>query len=138
MICSPNRSVQELKTIDCAMSTTAQILFYRITGPMPKAISGLSLFSQTLSLSIKTHDICSFRISVGELLDNRYKSYAFTGKGVFSNVIRCKDKHEKDKDVAIKIIRKNDLMLKAGKSCVDHHLFVNIFLTYYDINQYDI
>ena len=55
-----------------------------------------------------------FRISVGELLDNRYKSYAFTGKGVFSNVIRCKDKHEKDKDVAIKIIRKNDLMLKAG------------------------
>lgn len=55
-----------------------------------------------------------FRISVGELLENRYKSYAFTGKGVFSNVIRCKDKHENDKDVAIKIIRKNDLMLKAG------------------------
>jgi serine/threonine-protein kinase PRP4 len=55
-----------------------------------------------------------FRISVGELLDKRYKSYAFTGKGVFSNVIRCKDQHEKDKDVAIKIIRKNDLMLKAG------------------------
>ena len=71
-------------------------------------------------------------------MDNRYKSYAFTGKGVFSNVIRCKDKHEKDKDVAIKIIRKNDLMLKAGKSCVDHPLFVKIFLTYYDINQYDI
>ena len=82
-----------------------------------------------------------FRISVGELLDNRYKSYAFTGKGVFSNVIRCKgnllsrvlfnvlvvfwkvaksfknilDKHENDKDVAIKIIRKNELMHKAGK-----------------------
>ena len=55
-----------------------------------------------------------FRISVGELLDNRYKSYAFTGKGVFSNVIRCKDKHEDDKDVAIKIIRKNELMHKAG------------------------
>ena len=34
--------------------------------------------------------ITNFRISVGELLDNRYKSYAFTGKGVFSNVIRCK------------------------------------------------
>ena len=60
-----------------------------------------------------------FRISVGELLDNRYKSYAFTGKGVFSNVIRCKDKQQEDKakeDVAIKIIRKNELMHKAGKS----------------------
>lgn len=55
-----------------------------------------------------------FRISVGELLDNRYKSYAFTGKGVFSNVIRCKDKQQEDKDVAIKIIRKNELMHKAG------------------------
>jgi len=60
-----------------------------------------------------------FRISVGELLDNRYKSYAFTGKGVFSNVIRCKDKHENDKDVAIKIIRKNELMHKAGLKEVD-------------------
>jgi len=55
-----------------------------------------------------------FKISVGELLDNRYKSYAYTGKGVFSNVVRCKDKSRNDQDVAIKIIRKNDLMLKAG------------------------
>jgi len=60
-----------------------------------------------------------FRISVGELLDNRYKSYAFTGKGVFSNVIRCKDRTENDKDVAIKIIRKNELMHKAGLKEVD-------------------
>ena len=56
-----------------------------------------------------------FKISVGELLDNRYKSYAYTGKGVFSNVVRCKDKNRNDQDVAIKIIRKNDLMLKSGK-----------------------
>ena len=69
-------------------------------------------FSWKLYFRLKKY--LNFRISVGELLDNRYKSYAFTGKGVFSNVIRCKDKHEKDKDVAIKIIRKNDLMLKAG------------------------
>jgi len=55
-----------------------------------------------------------FKISVGELLDNRYKSYAYTGKGVFSNVVRCKDKMRNDQDLAIKIIRKNDLMLKAG------------------------
>ena len=77
-----------------------------------------SFFAYFKSLSIENHDIFDFRISVGELLDNRYKSYAFTGKGVFSNVIRCKDKHEKDKDVAIKIIRKNDLMLKAGMEII--------------------
>ena len=56
-----------------------------------------------------------FKISVGEMLDNRYKSYAYTGKGVFSNVVRCKDKSRNDHDVAIKIIRKNDLMLKSGR-----------------------
>ena len=44
MICSPNRSVQELKIIDCVMSTTVQIPFYRITGLMPKAISGLIFY----------------------------------------------------------------------------------------------
>lgn len=60
-----------------------------------------------------------FKISVGELLDNRYKSYAYTGKGVFSNVVRCKDKNRNDQDVAIKIIRKNDLMLKSGLREVD-------------------
>ena len=95
------------------MLTTVQIPFYRTTGLMPKAISGLIQLDFPHYLEIN-NIIFYFRISVGELLDNRYKSYAFTGKGVFSNVIRCKDKHEKDKDVAIKIIRKNDLMLKAG------------------------
>ena len=113
MICLPNHSVQELKTTDYVMLTTVQIQFYRITGLTPKAISGLNRFF-SCKLYFRLKQYLNFRISVGELLDNRYKSYAFTGKGVFSNVIRCKDKHEKDKDVAIKIIRKNDLMLKAG------------------------
>lgn len=60
-----------------------------------------------------------FKISIGEMLDGRYKSYAYSGKGVFSNVIRCKDKSRNELDVAIKIIRKNDLMLKAGLREVD-------------------
>ena len=70
-----------------------------------------------------------FKISIGEMLDGRYKSYAYSGKGVFSNVIRCKDKSRNELDVAIKIIRKNDLMLKAGqyklKLCpklIDQHI----------------
>jgi len=81
---------------------------YRTTGPIPRDTLGF--------ICLKNNSSSTFvlRISVGELLDNRYKSYAFTGKGVFSNVIRCKDKQEDDKDVAIKIIRKNELMHKAG------------------------
>jgi len=55
-----------------------------------------------------------FKIAIGQTLDDRYKSYAYTGKGVFSNVLRCKDSLRSDEDVAIKIIRKNELMYKAG------------------------
>ena len=57
-----------------------------------------------------------FKIAIGQTLDDRYKSYAYTGKGVFSNVLRCKDSLRSDEDVAIKIIRKNELMYKAGKT----------------------
>lgn len=53
----------------------------------------------------------------GEVLDGRYEVIAAHGKGVFSTVVRAKDLkagkggHE---EVAIKIIRNNDTMLKAG------------------------
>ncbi|CAN6339207.1 unnamed protein product [Urochloa humidicola] len=54
----------------------------------------------------------------GELLDGRYEITAAHGKGVFSTVVRAKDlKAGKDdpEEVAIKIIRNNDTMYKAGK-----------------------
>ncbi|KAL5225225.1 hypothetical protein ABZP36_011864 [Zizania latifolia] len=54
----------------------------------------------------------------GELLDGRYEITATHGKGVFSTVARAKDlKAGKDdpEEVAIKIIRNNDTMYKAGK-----------------------
>ncbi|KAL6599978.1 hypothetical protein ACP70R_045629 [Stipagrostis hirtigluma subsp. patula] len=54
----------------------------------------------------------------GELLDGRYEIAAAHGKGVFSTVVRAKDlKAGKDdpEEVAIKIIRNNDTMYKAGK-----------------------
>lgn len=44
------------------------------------------------------------------MMDNRYSVYAFAGKGVFSNVMRARDVSNNDKQVAIKIIRNNDLM----------------------------
>ncbi|KAF8659119.1 hypothetical protein HU200_058770 [Digitaria exilis] len=55
---------------------------------------------------------------LGELLGGRYQITAGQGKGVFSRVVRAKDlKAGKDdpEKVAIKIIRSNDTMYRAGK-----------------------
>lgn len=50
---------------------------------------------------------------MGEMLDERYHLYMNLGKGVFSCVVKARDT-KKDKDVAIKIIRNNSVMYKAG------------------------
>ncbi|CAH9147829.1 unnamed protein product [Cuscuta epithymum] len=53
----------------------------------------------------------------GEVLDGRYEIIAAHGKGVFSMVVRAKDLKAKPGDpeeVAIKMIRNNDTMYKAG------------------------
>ncbi|GLT91781.1 hypothetical protein SLE2022_096540 [Rubroshorea leprosula] len=58
----------------------------------------------------------SYRI--GELLDGRYEVSASHGKGVFSTVVRAKDLKAGSGDpdeVAIKIIRNNETMHKAGQ-----------------------
>lgn len=55
-----------------------------------------------------------YRVSIGEILDKRYHVYGYTGQGVFSNVVRARDSARGNCEVAIKIIRKNDLMHKTG------------------------
>ncbi|TPX43798.1 hypothetical protein SeMB42_g04581 [Synchytrium endobioticum] len=52
-----------------------------------------------------------YRIILGEVLDGRYHVYANLGRGVFSSVVKAKDG---EMDVAIKIIRNNETMFKAG------------------------
>ncbi|KAF6147115.1 hypothetical protein GIB67_036834 [Kingdonia uniflora] len=57
----------------------------------------------------------SYRL--GEVLDGRYEVIAAHGKGVFSTVVRAKDLKpgiDDPEEVAIKIIRNNDTMYKAG------------------------
>lgn len=49
-------------------------------------------------------------VNIGEMLDKRYDVYGYTGQGVFSNVIRARDTARAGQDVAIKIIRNNELM----------------------------
>jgi serine/threonine-protein kinase PRP4 len=65
-----------------------------------------------------------YREVLGEVLNDRYHVYQVSmhadflpqvlGKGVFSSVVRAKDKSNNDVDVAIKIIRSNQTMYKAG------------------------
>lgn len=51
-----------------------------------------------------------YRVCIGETLDTRYSVYGYTGQGVFSNVIRARDLLRNNTEVAIKIIRNNEIM----------------------------
>ncbi|KAI9229998.1 MAG: kinase-like domain-containing protein [Piptocephalis tieghemiana] len=63
-----------------------------------------------------------YRTVPGELLDSRYRVHSHLGKGVFSTVVRAHDlssrkegqKEEEAPAVAIKIVRRNDTMRRAG------------------------
>uniref|UniRef100_A0A146P6E1 Serine/threonine-protein kinase PRP4 homolog n=1 Tax=Fundulus heteroclitus TaxID=8078 RepID=A0A146P6E1_FUNHE len=55
-----------------------------------------------------------YRVNIGEMLDKRYDVYGYTGQGVFSNVIRARDTARAGQEVAVKIIRNNELMQKTG------------------------
>jgi len=55
-----------------------------------------------------------YRVRIGEMLDGRYTVYGYTGQGVFSNVIRARDAARDGDDVAVKIIRNNEIMHKSG------------------------
>lgn len=51
-----------------------------------------------------------YRVRIGEVLDGRYAVYGYTGQGVFSNVVRARDAVRGTQDVAVKIIRSNEIM----------------------------
>lgn len=55
-----------------------------------------------------------YRVRIGEVMDSRYTVYGYTGQGVFSNVVRARDnsviQESKNPDVAVKIIRNNEIM----------------------------
>ncbi|XP_077296142.1 uncharacterized protein LOC143918238 isoform X2 [Arctopsyche grandis] len=55
-----------------------------------------------------------YRVRLGEIFKNRYAVYELKGDGMFSNVVRAKDREDGDEDVAIKIIRNNELMRQTG------------------------
>lgn len=61
-----------------------------------------------------------YNFQVGEILGDRYEVFATHGRGVFSSVLRARDvqsgmKSSLSKEVAVKVIRANDTMYKAGQ-----------------------
>ena len=57
----------------------------------------------------------SIELRIGELLGGRYKITTHLGKGVFSTVVKALDTKNSNGEVAIKVIRSNDTMYKAGQ-----------------------
>lgn len=49
------------------------------------------------------------------MLADRYVVFNAYGKGVFSSVVRAKDLQDGESEVAVKLIRNNDVMHKAGQ-----------------------
>lgn len=56
-----------------------------------------------------------YNFRIGEVLADRYVVFSAYGKGVFSSVVRAKDLQSGESEVAIKLIRNNDVMYKAGQ-----------------------
>ncbi len=63
---------------------------------------------------------------LGELIQGRYHVQQNLGRGMFASVVRARDT-KTDHDVAIKIIRSNETMFKAGKKEIEilQDLFAN-------------
>lgn len=55
-----------------------------------------------------------YNVFPGELLNKRYVVQSSLGKGVFSSVVRCVDNERNGRLVAIKFLRNNDAIRKAG------------------------
>lgn len=56
-----------------------------------------------------------YQICIGDTLNhNRYRIKGLLGKGMFANVVNAVDKQKKDREMAIKIARNNDIMYTNG------------------------
>lgn len=56
-----------------------------------------------------------YRVILGEQLDRgRYQVFAILGRGMFASVVRARDRHDNGREVAIKIVRRQETMYKAG------------------------
>lgn len=96
-------------------------MFAESTNAPPKAQEGQAnteVLPQIKALNVNMIDDWDdpdgyYKVILGELLDNRYQVQSNLGKGMFSGVVRAMDQKIK-RVVAIKIVRNNETMRKAG------------------------
>jgi serine/threonine-protein kinase PRP4 len=56
-----------------------------------------------------------YKVKLGDVLNGRYECLSDQGQGVFSTVIRCRDRSSVDgQEYAVKVIRKNPVLEEAG------------------------
>uniref|UniRef100_A0A5K3F3W1 Protein kinase domain-containing protein n=2 Tax=Mesocestoides corti TaxID=53468 RepID=A0A5K3F3W1_MESCO len=93
------------------------------SGELPTApVSGVPGTMDPRAMAAENHSLVDnwddaegyYRVRIGEVLDKRYSVYGYTGHGVFSNVVRARDSARGNLEVAIKIIRNNEVMHKSG------------------------
>ncbi|CAD6930599.1 unnamed protein product, partial [Tilletia laevis] len=82
------------------------------------AASAKATTAQVVSTTKHDHDDSEgyYRVILGERIGDggRYLVFANLGKGMFSSVVRAKDSERGDREVAIKIVRSQETMYKAG------------------------
>jgi serine/threonine-protein kinase PRP4 len=66
------------------------------------------------NIHVTVNSLSCVGVRIGEEMDGRYHIYGYTGQGVFSNVVRGRDSERMNQEVAVKIIRSNDMMHKSG------------------------
>ena len=137
---------------------TSEVTFAHVITPLsPQAYSaatpGHCLSSYCcFSVVLKPY---SAGVRIGELMDNRYSIYGYTGQGVFSSVVRARDNARENREVCIKIIRNNEMMHKTGlkeleylkklndsdpedrygKHCLCQSLYHSVFLQRHNVAQ---
>jgi len=57
-----------------------------------------------------------YKARIGDIIGGKYKIVGFHGKGQFGNVLKANNILEKNKEVAIKLLRSNDVMKRSGFS----------------------
>eukprot|EP00210_Caulerpa_lentillifera_P004057 g3870.t1 len=106
--------IQETDDIFCDSPEAANKAYSALDNAVKKATANRGL--------IDAYDDAEgyYKFRIGEILDNRYEIASCNGKGVFSTVLRGKDKVRKDAngeypEVCVKVIRANDLMKNCGR-----------------------
>ncbi|KAG5871676.1 hypothetical protein JTB14_007359 [Gonioctena quinquepunctata] len=113
--CANDKKNDKDKTKKSEWDMFAEQDIFKVNTRSPSTISTKGSGAENPSLTDNWDDAEGYyRVRIGEILDTRYLVYGYTGQGVFSNVIRARDQARGSQDVAVKIIRNNEIMHKTG------------------------